>query len=69
MNDIDLGRLIRALDQHMNETLHPERYHEELGLLQSCDGYCAPDIARRYGDQTLMELTDAEEAAEAATWD
>lgn len=62
------GRLLRAIEFHRFEVYHPEAYGPE-GPIWSCTGSCALDIARRYEDPRLMELTDAEEAAEAATWD
>ena len=57
MTEIDAARLERALDLHA------------AGEAEHCDRYCGPDIARLYADPNLMELTDAETAAEEATWD
>ena len=65
---VDAARLERAIERHADEVNHGETY-DDFGQVNSCRRYCGPDIARRYADPSLMELTDSEEAAEEATWD
>lgn len=66
-NELDLARLVRALQVHARKVYHEEAY-DQTGLVRTCWAYCAPDIARRYADPNLMELDDDESAAEDATW-